>query len=304
MDNPLQNDLNLIAEHTQGLWDAKHIFITGATGFIGKWLLESLLRCSPKTEITILTRNPVRFLQNFHHLASKVELQQGNISTFDFTYTDYDYIIHAATEKDSRPDINLDITYHGTQRIIDYAKMQANLKSILFISSGIAGYLDSSVYSLGKKISEFMFLNSWLPVKIARCFTFVGPYLPLNANFAVGNFIYDALQGGPIIVYGNGTAHRSYMYAADLMIWLWTILFLGQNKTIYNVGSPQIISIGNLAHTVANLFSPPLEVRFINHPISSAFYVPNVLETMQELGLEIYTPLEEAIQKTIEWNKR
>ena len=83
--------------------------------------------------------------------------------------------------------------------------------------------------------------------------------MQLDAHFAIGNFIADRLHGGPIHVRGR-LAVRSYLYASDLMVWLWTILFKGQSCRAYNVGSEDALNIAALAREVAAALPPKVDV--------------------------------------------
>jgi dTDP-glucose 4,6-dehydratase len=144
-----------------------------------------------------------------------------------------------------------------------------------------------------------------IALKIARGFAFAGPHLPLDANFAIGNFIRDAMQGEPIKV-KDGTPYRSYLYAADLAIWLWTILFKGEAGRPYNVGSDQEITIADLAHSVATTLGghvapPPPSTLNVNSP---SRYVPDVSRIQKELGLAPAIKLSDSLQRTALWMRQ
>ncbi|MEI6501005.1 MAG: NAD-dependent epimerase/dehydratase family protein, partial [Armatimonadota bacterium] len=136
---------------------------------------------------------------------------------------------------------------------------------------------------------------------------FVGPYLPLDANFAIGNFVRDALGGGPIRIRGDGTPYRSYLYAADLAVWLWTIMDRGEPARAYNVGSDEAISIGELAAMVAAQFATAPDIEIAQTPVPgspAARYVPSTTRACEELGLQAEIGVREGLRKMVEWHIR
>ncbi len=332
-----ETDLNHILTKTKDIWEPiknKSIFLTGGTGFFGKWLLESFIYINQQLQlsssITVLTRNPESFLKAFpfYRNEASVKFIKGDILSFDFPSGDFDYIIHAATEadaalNDSQPMLMLDTITVGTRRVLDFAR-QKLVKSFLFTSSGavygkqpetVTHIKESesfpvdinnphSAYAEGKRLAELycsIYHSHYkLSVKIARCFAFVGPYLPLNKHFAVGNFIMDALNKEEIVIKGDGTPYRSYLYAADLIIWLWTILLKGENNVPYNVGSDQDYNLKAVAETVAAL-TPGIAVKVLSKkdplkPVER--YVPDISLARAKLGVEVYFNLIESIKKT------
>jgi nucleoside-diphosphate-sugar epimerase len=165
----------------------------------------------------------------------------------------------------------------------------------------------ASAYAEGKRAAELLCAltaSSRLSTTIARCFAFVGPYMQLDTHFAIGNFISDALRGGPIQVKGDGSPVRSYLYASDLTVWLWTMLFKGRSGRAYNVGSEDALNIAAVAHEVAAAVPQEIGVRIASAPQSGVpihRYVPSTARAHQELGLQAETPLREAIRKTHDW---
>jgi len=332
-------DLNHVLDHTNDLWDelrGQQIFITGGTGFFGCWLLESFTwaveQLGLNTQAFVLTRSPDAFHRKVPHLAGhkSVTLIQGDVCTFDFPSGEFSHVIHAATESNTKlnnenPLLMLDTIINGTRHTLDFAAAHGT-KKLLFTSSGAVygkqppelthipedypGAPDpmdpNSAYGHGKRLAEFLCAHYTrqfgFKTKIARCFAFIGPYLPLDAHFAIGNFIRDAMNGGPIVITGNGTSFRSYLYAADLAIWLWTILFKGQQLHQYNVGSDEALSIKDFANLVAKQYKSKIAIEIRSRPNTYKpieQYVPDVQYAKDELGLEPLVGIMEAIQRTI-----
>jgi dTDP-glucose 4,6-dehydratase len=357
MNKPLpQEDLEHVLMHTRPLWEqlrGGRIFVTGATGFFGIWLLESFAHANEKlrlgAELVGLSRDPKAFYSKAPHLESdaSIRLIQGDVRDFTFPEGTFTHVIHAGTTSSAPvpPAEMLDTIIQGTRHTLDFA-VAAGAGRFLFVSSGAvygkqpsdmthipetyAGAPDSmdpnSAYGEGKRAGELLcsiaHREHGLETTIARCFAFVGPGLPLDAHFAIGNFIRDAMKGDPITV-KNGTPYRSYLYAADLAVWLWTILFKGEASHPYNVGSDQEIKISDLAQTVSETMGlgelnggkddmlkgvPPQSATVdssTSQPINSSTfiapsrYVPSVDRGRSELGLTNRVSLKDSIHRTV-----
>lgn len=339
----IDQDLEHIFKHTRNLWEefrGQKIFITGGTGFIGRWLLESFAYANIKLDlqasITVLSRNPENFTKKAPELCKNpaISFCKGDIRNFTFPEQEYPFIIHGATDSSAKlNDENIillfDTITQGTRRALDFA-IRAKCRKFLFISSGAvygkqpidmthipesyAGAPDtmnsSAAYGEGKRVAELLCTlyhdrNPEFETKIARCFAFVGPHLPLDAHFAIGNFINNVLHGKNILVKGDGTPYRSYLYASDLAIWLWTILLKAPSCRPYNVGSGNPISILETANAVANFANPPLAVTVLQSPSGDSIqrYVPDVSRAEHELGLTERINLREAVSRTILFSK-
>ena len=128
--------------------------------------------------------------------------------------------------------------------------------------------------------------------------------MPLDSNYAICNFIRDALKAGPITIQGDGTPRRSYLYAADLAIWLWTILFKGQSCYPYNIGSEDDLSISDLAQEVTKALSLQVPINILKKVVQNQSierYVPSTQRARIELGLDAYIKLADAIRRTADW---
>jgi nucleoside-diphosphate-sugar epimerase len=133
----------------------------------------------------------------------------------------------------------------------------------------------------------------------ARCFAFCGPGLPLNGHFAIGNFVRDALYVDEITVQGDGSPMRSYLYGADLAVWLLYMLINGKAGESYNVGSDEALSIKDLALRVRDVLAPHKLVKVLQEgaiePLLRQRYVP-AISRARALGCKPWSLLDESIR--------
>jgi nucleoside-diphosphate-sugar epimerase len=335
-------DLDRIAESLSG--DAARLrgarfLITGGTGFFGAWLVEGLLYAAERhgfsIELDLTSRTLAAFAMRMPHIAAlnAVRLIEGDVRNLDLADSAYDYVIHAAAESGGAQKSKSRL--HMVETIIDGSRNllriadNSGAKAMLFVSSGAVygrrppldradidedypgGPLltDPDIdHDEAKRMAEALcgvyVVEHNLPVKIARCFAFVGPYLPLDAHFAAGNFIRDALAGRQILVQGDGTAVRTYLYAADLAVWLIRILLDGEAGRPYNVAGSEPITTLELAQLTASCVKPAVPVKVLGEAgLAASRIVASTLRASAELGLRQNVEVHEAMKRTIDWHR-
>jgi dTDP-glucose 4,6-dehydratase len=334
-----QVDLNYMFEGVKPTeWDffrGKRIFITGGSGFIGKWLLAALLEADRRLAlgcvIEILTRSPLEFIRNAPQIScsSNVTLRQGDVRTFEFPSGNFEIVVHAATDvaQPASPWETFATCIEGTKHVLDFAR-HCHAEDFLLTSSGaiygrhpeIIGSVTEeynggpnttsldSAYGEGKRVSEWLSFalaaETGIKIKVARIYAQIGPWIPLDKHFAIGNFINDVLANRNIIIRGDGTPIRSYLYAADTAIWLWAMVVRSNVSRVWNVGGSDGISIANLAKLTAETLGFTKKIIILqeadkNRSIDA--YVPNVNRAKFELDIPSPLSLSESITRTAKW---
>ena len=310
------------------------VLLTGGTGFFGKALLRHLLAnvLTSDASVVVLSRNPASFLAAYPEFADhnqisflQGDIQQRNSLPWDQKFT---HVLHAATESTIGPSLTplqrYDQIVDGTRNILNLAVATGARRFLLTSSGAIYGpqpaelaaipedWLGgpplsepSTAYGQAKRAAEHLCAlvgeQHGLETVVARCFAFVGPDLPLNVHFAIGNFIRDALTADAITVFGDGTPLRTYLDQSDLANWLFNLLEHGRPGEAYNVGSDEVVSIAALAHLVRDILAPGKPVHILGQPDPGAVrnrYVPDIRKAQQQLGLNVNVDLAESIRRS------
>jgi nucleoside-diphosphate-sugar epimerase len=307
------------------------IVITGGTGFVGRWLVESLLRCgaqSPRLILIVRSKNKAQSQLQGIKGAEKVKYIEQDISNKLKIDEPVHQIWHLATSSavPSTPNAShiIDSSLRGTFRLLDLAAGQTEPPKFMHTSSGAVygrglkpgleitedlrvandWLKDAEVYDASKRATEMILKEATkdgvVSAKNARLFAFVGPYLPIDSHFAIGNFIRAAIESKPITLTSSGVDFRSYLYAADLISWLFAYMHSDYTEPL-NVGSDQSISIRECAELVASIAKLDVKID-LGDTHEPTKYVPNIDRARNVLGLDVYTDLKDSIERTIEWH--
>lgn len=315
------------------------LLITGGSGFVGKSLLEAFgrgrLRGHGIARVVALARHASALQHDAPELLGPgVELVDADVRDLDDLFG-AELIVHAAASADAaryRDDADADgeasTIIDGTRRVAALASKPGHDRRVLFVSSGAvygrhppspsgigehARFSDAVdpaklAYTCAKRAAEDLVRvaarNHALSASIARCFAFVGPWLPLDRHFAAGGFLRSALSGGTIVVTARHPVIRSYLHADDLVAWIMRIGLAGNpGCPVFNVGSDQAITIRDLASLVGRIAAVPVEFPPEDPDMDASqidCYVPDIHSARRELGLSVSIPIEEAFMRTLE----
>jgi UDP-glucuronate decarboxylase len=336
----VQSILNHVGSRCQAL-NGKRVLVTGGTGFIGSYLLETLAYLNDRVlaepcAISVVTRNMGRVTERLPQLGRRrdVTFIESDIRQFRSASRAWDYVIHGAASADARvfledPSEIMDIIAEGTKVVLNEAT--AGVESFLFISSGAVygqqphehawisedypGGPDlrhwRSCYGEAKRYAEMLCQvfgeKRKLPVTIARVFAVLGPYQELHSTSAAIDFIRQGLRGNTITIRDSGETERAYCYIADAVAGLFTLLLRPYPGEVFNIGSDmESVSFTELAHRVSRCLGKDINVMIEGSPASGVLgsrYAPDVTRLYVKEGFRPTTGLDEALARTISWMK-
>jgi dTDP-glucose 4,6-dehydratase len=309
----------------------RSLLLIGGSGFFGKSFLDAyrrgLLTPWSIARIIVVARSASRLRQDHPALLSAdVTLLDADAARVD-ELPAADFVVHAASSTDAR---RYAADPEGERANIiaavdNYARLAERLhraSRIVFASSGAVygqqppnlphigeDYTPGAAcqvadhkrdYTEAKRLSEARIAAlgaSGIRTSIARCFAFVGHYLPRDQHFAIGNFLADGLARRPVKVHARKSVYRSYMHADDLVHWLMTIAEAATpDGRPYNVGSDEAMRMGEIAEVVAQRFRVAAEVPAVTEPEIDR-YVPSIDRARAELGLTLSFDLASAVDQ-------
>jgi len=161
------------------------------------------------------------------------------------------------------------------------------------------------VYDEAKRFAEAMTMayhrSHGLDTRIVRIFNTYGPRMRLNDGRALPNFVYQALTGQPITVYGEGRQTRSFCYVSDLIEGICRLLESDEHLPT-NIGNPQEITILEFAQRIRELTEAKVEIVFNPLPVDDPKQCcPDISKAKRIVKWEPKVNLEEGLRLTLQY---
>jgi dTDP-glucose 4,6-dehydratase len=304
------------------------LLLTGATGFVGTWLLSLLTFLNDRhgfgIEITGIARYPSRLGKEAPFLTGRedIRLVQADVRQLVELPAGTSWIVHAAANPDSRhhatnPIDTASVIAEGTARVLRIAEQADELRSFLHLSSGLVHsrtgqperrVAASSVYTEAKSFSEALCAayrtQARLPIVITRPYTFLGPFQSLEAPWAANNFLHAALNGQPLKLLGSGETARAYLYGSDMAVLALEQLVRGRSGETYDLGGVEAIPLIELARLVVAEAARPLEVRVntAGRDPGSSPLIPDMAASQHAFGFKPAFSASQAVARTLAWH--
>ena len=303
-----------------------NILVTGGAGFIGTNLVEKFIEKQHKVIVidNLLTgskKNSEHFFdsENFSFIEFDV---QNHIEVAE----DLDYVLHLASPASPKaytqyPINTLKAGSIGTINTLGLAKAK-NAKYLLTSTSEIYGdplvspqpesYWGNvnpngtrSMYDEAKRFAEAA-VSSYnriydLDTRILRLFNTYGPKMKINDGRVVTNFIYQAITGNDITIFGQGNQTRSFCYIDDTVSGILKAME-SDNSEVFNIGNPNEITILQLAEKIIELTNSNSKIKFHKLPEDDPMQrKPDISKANNKLDWFPKVSLEDGLKKTIEW---
>ncbi len=309
--------------------------VLGASGTIGRWLTSTLLQLPPQrtlpNRVIACGRDPMKLSALFGHLAVDGKFFARSIGRIEEAIQEFrpDYIWHLAantglpvadpdtahfladsmitsrvlncvTDSDYRPVIFYTSSgaVYGRNRIEDIAPIEIDAFNLPVLA-------EMGPYERAKIASEEMLLKAFhddlIDLRIARLYAFVGPLIPTDQHFAIGNFLRDAELGNPIRMKSAGIDYRSWMNFRDLIRSLLLFASHPSARTL-NIGSPEVMQIREAAELVAQIANTRVVMESNgSRDAVPHYYFPNLDKFNSLIELPHQATLKESIIETIAW---
>lgn len=316
----------------------KTIIITGATGLIGFTLTKALLKYSKEIKIIAPVRNIEKAKKMYDGLAGdNLVFIISDITQKIVTDENIDYIVHGASQTSSKAFVNEPVetiatAINGTVNMLELAK-EKKVKSFVYLSSmevygapetdekiteGHSTNLDTmsvrTSYPESKRMCESIctaYSKEYnVPAKVLRLTQTFGPGVSYNDGRVFAEFARCAIEGRDIILHTKGETKRNYLYTADAVTAILTVLLSNKNGEAYNAANESTYcSIYEMAELVVEkCATESISVKIEIEDESKFGFAPTLkmnLDTskLRNLGWSAETNLEDMFSRLISYMK-